>query len=251
MKKLTKKILSVILSLAVGYYIGFSLTKKSPEQQLIKAVEKSLPKTVMITVTYKDIEADKTVLIKGSGVIITPDGYILTVKHLFNIADERPYLIMDPAIIIELYNGELLASELVKVSIKSDLALLRTWQIKDSPYAKLKDPRKLKIGQTVFAIGNPLSLPFTVTSGIISQLFRDLGDNYNVTQSDTSINPGNSGGPLFSLDGRIVGINSFMSSVTMAPIFTGLGFSVQSGQCLEFLVLCSKAEKRLRGVKWI
>ena len=116
-----------------------------------------------------------------------------------------------------------------------------------TPYVNIADPRGLKVGQEVIAIGSPAGLSFSVTNGIISALYRDFNHAYNVTQSNTAINPGNSGGPLFNLKGELVGINSFFIMARPEfPVFTGLGFSVQSGQCIEFLTDAAKKFKDMK-----
>lgn len=181
----------------------------------------------------------------GSGVYVSPKGYILTCAHLF-----EPFKKI-LAVNVTNYNEETVAGVIISVGEKVDLAVIKTPYFKDTPYVKLADPRKLKVGQDVFAIGSPLGLSFSVTSGIISALYRDFEFAYNMTQSDVSLNPGNSGGPLFNLKGELVGINSFMVPPVNAAIFTGLGFSVQAGQCLEFLVKTSQKEKDLKNKKWI
>lgn len=181
----------------------------------------------------------------GSGVYVSPKGYILTCAHLF-----EPFKKV-LSINVTNYKEEAVAGTIVSVGEKVDLAVIKTTYFKDTPYVKLADPRKLKVGQDVFTIGSPLGLSFSVTSGIISALYRDFEFAYNMTQSDVSLNPGNSGGPLFNLKGELVGINSFMVPPVNAAIFTGLGFFVQAGQCLEFLVKTSQKEKELRNKKWV
>jgi serine protease Do len=237
------------LFLLIGLILGLVLNLETPESKNIKVINKCLNKTVMITVRYQDFNRDR--FVKGAGVIVTPNGYILTVKHLFTFGEDDDLVkLLDP-LTVELYDGTTVSGVLVKLSDKRDSALIRCYQIKDAPFVRLENPRRLRVGQTAIAIGNPLSLPFSVSVGIVSQLFRDIQDHYNVTQSDTALNPGNSGGPLFSSNGKLIGINSFILSPSFIPVFTGLGFSVQSDQCLEFLVSCSKYEKELRGIKWI
>jgi S1-C subfamily serine protease len=124
--------------------------------------------------------------------------------------------------------------KLLYIQKDKDLALLKTFR-EGSPYVRLADTRDLRAGQEVFAIGAPLGNAFSVSNGIISALNRDE-IRYNSLQTNAAINPGNSGGPLFNLKGELVGINSFIESpLANAPVFTGLGFSVESGQILEFL----------------
>lgn len=220
------------------------------EDRLVKVSQDAIDKSVMITVNYKDF--DRTIKIGGSGVFVTPDGYILTCKHLFTLPEQFDATITIDSIFIEMSNDQVVSARLICLSGKFDLALLQAKTTKPVKYATLADPRKLQIGQEVIAVGGPLGMSFTVTSGIISQLYRDFDGFYNVTQSDTAINPGNSGGPLFNLKGELVGINSFMLTVLpRLPLFTGLGFSVQSGQCLEFLVKSNNKISPHRRYKWL
>lgn len=213
------------------------------KEKYVALVEDVMPKTVMIyhasTVEiqmlpipgFPKIPVD--VLILGSGVFVSPDGHVLTAEHLL-IGKTK-------SISVVLSNGDTYAAEVLAQG-KNDLALLKINPI-DGPteYAKIADPRKLKVGQEVIAIGNPKGLDFSVCHGIISALNRDTELVYNATQSDAMINPGNSGGPLFNLKGELVGINSFVVIADpRAPVNTGLGFSVQSGQIVEFLTSIRK-----------
>jgi serine protease Do len=203
-------------------------------------------KTVMITVvtsielTEIDVEAKKatvtastgTVEFLGAGVFISPNGHILTCAHLFNEGKIK-------AINIEAYDGYVYAAEILAVDPSRDLALLKIWE--NTPhYAVLEDPRNLRVGQEVIAVGNPLALSFSVTHGILSAFNRDFDNRYDTIQSDTFLNPGNSGGPLFNLRGRLVGINSFLIPPVPLPIFTGCGFSVSPGRIIEFLTILRK-----------
>lgn len=237
--------------------VGFVLLRPSShEDQLISVTAKSLPKTVMIAVQIEvpllriqlgDLEvyrSTETVMktYLGSGVIISPNGHILTCAHLFDDGDVR-------SISIKTYNEYIHAGDLLYMDVKKDLALVRIFD--ETPqYAKLADPRGLKVGQEVIAIGYPLALDFSVTHGIISYLNRDFKFRYNALQTDTFINPGNSGGPLFNLKGELVGINSFIIPPINAPIFTGCGFSVEAGQIIEFLTNFKKIDASLPKFSW-
>lgn len=131
--------------------------------------------------------------------------------------------------------GTCTAGEVLHKEDGLDLALLQSNFDTPTPYARIADPRKLRVGQEVLAVGSPLGFTFSVSHGIVSALNRDDLGVYNMTQSDAFLNPGNSGGPLFNLKGDIIGINSRIVPPVPANIFTGLGFSVQSGQIVEFL----------------
>jgi len=243
-----KKLSLALLTLLVGV-LAYEI--KHPEERFEKVANKCLPATVEITIDYTIPDLftghQRNAVITGSGVFITPDGYILTCAHLFTLPYEHSKLAN-----ITLYSGEIVAGEIIAISEEDDLALLRAPFVKNGKYVQLADPRKLKVGQELIAIGSPLGLSFTVTHGIISALYRDISDNYNVNQHDVFMNPGNSGGPVLNLKGELVGINSFIISTTpFFPTFSGLGFSVQSGQCLEFLVKQGETINPYRRYKWL
>jgi len=242
--------------LAVGCLVTFSLIR-SPEEKYMTVTNKVLPACVEIqvigeTITYtlEDLFTGKEPQIKlrrvmGAGVYISPKGYVLTCAHLFKkFTKILSITVLSPV-------GDEVAGSLKITGESVDLALVKVDYYKATPYVKIANPRNLRVGQEVIAIGSPLGLSFSVTNGIISALYRDMENSYNVTQSNTALNPGNSGGPLFNLKGELVGINSFIVPPVNAPIFTGLGFSVQSGQILEFLVSAGKRYPELKNRHWI
>jgi len=139
----------------------------------------------------------------GSGVIITPDGYIVTNSHVVEGAS---------SIEINLSDGVSYRATLIGQDPATDLALLN---VPDSglPAARLGDSDKLRVGQMAIAIGNPLGFQSTVTAGVISALHRSLRSRTgrlieNVIQTDAALNPGNSGGPLVSSQSLVIGINT-------------------------------------------
>lgn len=237
----------VLLTLSVGIV---TYEFRNPTERFEQLSAKTLPTAVGIKVEYRATDPltgkQRRLGVSGAGVFVTSDGNILTCAHLFNLPYKRGNIAT-----IELYSGEIVAGEIIVVSKKYDLALVKA-NVTGVKYLQLADPRKLRVGQEVIAIGNPLGFDFTVTHGIISALYRDVSDNYNVTQHDVFMNPGNSGGPVINLRGELVGINSFIiSQIPFFPTFTGLGFSVQSGQCLEFLTFNGKTISPHRRYKWL
>ncbi len=152
----------------------------------------------------------------GSGVIIAPDGYILTNNHVVQGAE---------ALSVTLQDGTSHEAVLVGTDPATDLAVIRAGG-SDLPYAVLGDSTKLKVGQLVIAIGNPFGFNSTVSTGVVSALGRALRSREgrlieNIIQHTAPLNPGNSGGPLVDSRGRVVGINTAIIAIAQ-----GIGFSV-------------------------
>ncbi|MFN3594559.1 MAG: Do family serine endopeptidase [Thiobacillaceae bacterium] len=153
----------------------------------------------------------------GSGVIVSPDGYILTNHHVIEAAEE---------IQIALPDGRNLPAELVGTDPDTDLAVLRV-RATGLNAITFAQPDSLRIGDVVLAIGNPFGVGQTVTMGIVSGLNRShLGINTfeNFIQTDAAINPGNSGGALVDTEGRLVGINTAIFSHSGGN--QGIGFAI-------------------------
>jgi Do/DeqQ family serine protease len=156
----------------------------------------------------------------GSGVIISPDGYIITNNHVIEGAQ---------TIEITMNNNKSYDANLIGTDPKTDIALLKIEVDEDLPYTTFGDSDSAKIGEWVLAVGNPFNLTSTVTAGIISAKARDLTGDSNIQsfiQTDAVVNPGNSGGALVNVNGELIGINTAISSQTGSYI--GYSFAVPS-----------------------
>jgi serine protease Do len=156
----------------------------------------------------------------GSGVIISPDGYIVTNNHVIDGAVD---------IRVTMTDRRILPAKLIGADPLTDLAVIKI-DGTNLPSVPLGDSTQLHPGQTVLAFGNPLGFRFTVTRGIVSALNRpnpfaaDRRSPGQFIQTDAAINPGNSGGPLVNAHGEVVGINTFLVSETGG--FSGMGFAI-------------------------
>ena len=158
----------------------------------------------------------------GSGVVISPDGYIVTNNPVVDGAvDNR----------VTTSNRRVLKAKLIGTDPVTDLAVLKV-EGKDLASAPWGDSKEVRPGQTVLAFGNPYGFRFTVTRGIVSAVNRANPDPTDRTkpgefiQTDAAINPGNSGGPLVDARGQVVGINTFL--VSPSGTFSGMGFAIPS-----------------------
>lgn len=150
----------------------------------------------------------------GSGVVITPDGYVLTNAHVVE-RSETPR--------VGLRDGRVVEGRVVGRDASTDLALIRV-HCDALVAAELGDSDALRVGQLVIAIGNPLGFQHTVTTGVVSALGRTLNGRdgrpiENVIQTDAALNPGNSGGPLVDTRGRVVGINTAVIAAAQGICF--------------------------------
>jgi serine protease Do len=155
----------------------------------------------------------------GSGFIVDPKGVILTNEHVVHGAKQ---------VEVHLQDGRKFFSKNIKTDPKTDLAIVRLDVNESLPALEMGDSDAMEIGDRVLAVGAPLGMTGTVTSGIISAKGRDIHMNMyeDFLQTDAAINPGNSGGPLVNLDGKVIGINSAIKSRTGG--FQGIGLAVSS-----------------------
>ncbi|MAN26393.1 MULTISPECIES: S1C family serine protease [Mesonia] len=163
----------------------------------------------------------------GSGVIITPDGYIVTNNHVIDGASELE---------VTLNNNLSYKAEVIGTDPQSDIALIKV-DAQNLDYIPFADSDNVKIGDWALAVGNPFNLTSTVTAGIISAKGRDLneGDSrmQSFIQTDAAINPGNSGGALVNTNGELIGINTAITSQTGSYI--GYGFAVPSNNAKKIV----------------
>ncbi len=218
-------------------------TGSANANQVTAAAAKILPSVVTISVTASDGTGDE-----GSGIIISSNGEILTNNHVVAAAATS-----GDSMTVTFGNGKITPAKIVGRDEASDLAVIQASGVSGLTAATLGDSSSLAIGQNVVAIGAPLGLSNTVTTGIISALNRpvlpssDTGSQSSTNsvldaiQTDASINPGNSGGPLVNLNGDVIGINSAIATASSG----GLGGSSQSGSIgLGFAIPVNQA-------KWI
>jgi Do/DeqQ family serine protease len=156
----------------------------------------------------------------ASGVILTPDGYIVTNNHVVKDANE---------INVTLFDGRSYLAKVIGMDPQTDLALLKIDE-KNLSFIMFGDSDNLEIGEWVVAVGNPFNLASTVTAGIVSakarniNILSDQGAIESFIQTDAAVNPGNSGGALVTLDGKLIGINTAIATPT--GVYAGYAFAI-------------------------
>jgi len=153
----------------------------------------------------------------GSGVLISPEGHLLTNEHVIAGADE---------ILVKLTSGKDYKARVIGKDMRTDLAVLKVDADEVLPHVPIGDSSALRVGEWVVAIGNPFGLGITVTTGVVSAVNRDLSVDRersykDLIQTDASINPGNSGGALLNTSGELIGINT-----AIIPYGQGIGFAI-------------------------
>ncbi len=178
----------------------------------------------------------------GSGFVISEDGYIVTNNHVIESADE---------ILIEFFPGDgqpvtELPAEVVGTDPNTDIALLKVSTDQPLKYVSFGDSDKMRVGDWVMAMGNPLGQGFSVSAGIVSARNRALRGSYDdYIQTDAAINRGNSGGPLFNMDGDVIGVNTAILSPNGGSI--GIGFSMASNVVTKVVDQLQKYGETRRG----
>jgi S1-C subfamily serine protease len=184
---------------------------------IVEKVSKSVVNISTVKIVHHMFYQAVPIAGMGSGTIVDPKGYILTNNHVVGGAEK---------ITVTLWNGEVLEGEVVGSCATHDTAVVKVNKL-NLPTAELGDSDKLRVGQRVYAIGNPFGLTGdpTITSGVISAVNRTIesqrGLLENLVQTDAAINPGNSGGPLVDLEGKVVAINT-----AIIPYAQGIGFAI-------------------------
>ncbi|MGU3431779.1 S1C family serine protease [Actinomycetes bacterium M1A6_2h] len=197
-------------------------TGDAPQGQVARVAQAVLPAVVSIQVTFGDGAGT------GSGVVIDPAGYIVTNNHVISMAATNPSATLS----VTFSDATKVPARIVGRDTKTDLAVIKT-DVAGLTVARLGASSDVQVGDEVVAIGSPLGLSKTVTSGIVSAQNRpvslsgegtDTDAVIDAVQTDAAINPGNSGGPLVDFEGRVIGINSAIRSESGGSV--GLGFAI-------------------------
>ena len=195
----------------------------------IAVAEKALPSVVGIKVTYQisSIFGSSTGEATGSGIIISEDGYIVTNNHVVASESSSYYAIQEATgISIKLYNDDkTYEAKIIGTDEYTDLAVLKIEKTGLTP-ATIGDSSKVKVGEFVMAVGNPLGMDYSVTTGVVSAIEREVqsdGNVYSAIQTDAAINSGNSGGALVNSAGEVIGINTLKLAGTGIE---GVGFAI-------------------------
>ncbi|HET9480150.1 MAG TPA: trypsin-like peptidase domain-containing protein [Candidatus Polarisedimenticolia bacterium] len=246
----------IILMGTVSCAVRAPESSSDHQERIFNARDRVLPALVHIQPVLEVFRAGEKgkMAVTGSGVIFSPEGYILTNTHVVGRAQRLTCV---------LYNQEEIEARLIGVDPLSDLAVIKIDMATAGPrarHAALGDSSGLQVGQVVMALGSPLGLARSLTLGVISSLDRyfpesilpsgALTGTYNTwIQTDAAINPGNSGGPLVNLDGEVVGINA-----RAVPVFgENLGFSIPINLAKEIaaeLIARGQIARSWIGVSW-
>jgi len=230
------------------------ISLKNYSDTAIYAANKVLPSIVGINVQYTITSnsfygLSQTTSASGSGIIINKDGYILTNNHIVNSADSSYYYEVSDAnsVTVYLYNDNTpYEAEIIGTDEETDLAVIKINKEGLMP-VELGDSDGVSVGEFVLAIGNPLGLQSSVTSGIISAVNREVatteGVQYSLIQTDAAINSGNSGGALVNAEGEVIGINTLKLSGTGIE---GVGFAIPINKTIDIYTQLIENGKVLR-----
>lgn len=224
----------------------------------IGVAQKVLPSVVGIKVEYSVSSifyrtGSSTATAEGSGVIISNDGYILTNNHIINTSSTSSFYEVGKAnkISVYLYNDETeYEGKIIGTDEQTDLAVIKIDK-SNLTAAELGNSDSLQVGEFAMAIGNPLGMQSSVSTGIISAVNREVtseGTTYNLIQTDTAINSGNSGGALVNSKGQVIGINTLKMSGSGVE---GMGFAIpinSTKSIYEQLIQYNKVKRPFIGI---
>ena len=237
------------------YSYNTSLQSLTPPTDFIEAASKSIDAVVHVKNTssrnsfsaldlFFNRRLPENSVGTGSGVIVSPDGYIITNNHVIENANK---------IEVTTNDNKVYTAVLVGTDPSTDIAVLKINVETDLPYLFFGNSENTRIGEWVLAVGNPFNLTSTVTAGIISAKSRDLNENDSENQSfiqtDAAVNMGNSGGALVNTNGELIGINTAITS--MSGGFVGYSFAVPSNiarKIFEDILEFGNVQKGLLGV---
>jgi serine protease Do len=191
-----------------------------------------------LTKTIQKMSAAFVFVGGGSGVVVSPDGFILTNHHV--AGDRKQWT-------VRIYGlGKMVVCDLIGTDPVGDLALLKAREVRDLPHVEFGDIAKVHVGQQVLAVGDPFKLgelegPPSVSLGTVSALHRFQQNYCDAIQTDAAVNPGNSGGPLLTLDGKLIGITGQIMSRFGAKANTGIGYAIPVDQIVRFYPLLKNA----------
>ncbi len=205
-------------------------TTPTTTQEVVQKVQNSVVEITTEITQYDSFYGQYVSSSAGSGVIISPDGYIITNNHVIEDAT---------SVNVRLTDGKTYPAKLIGTDATLDVALIKI-EASDLTVATFGDSSKLVVGQTAIAVGNPLGeLGGTVTDGIISALDREIqidGKTMTLLQTNAAINPGNSGGGLFDANGNLIGIVVAKSMTTSSGAsLEGLGFAIPVNNIIDIL----------------
>lgn len=229
---------------------------EAPEGSVEQVAAAVLPAVVSIEVATPRGSAE------GSGSIISADGYVLTNHHVIAGADTPGSKVQ-----VTLNDGSRHSAQFVASDVNTDVGVLKIDDVHDLPVMQFGNSDELRVGQEVVAVGSPLGLSATVTSGIVSALNRPVrasqggGESslMDGIQTDAAINPGNSGGPLVDRNGKLIGMNSAIASLSSGGMSQGgqggsigLGFAIPSNfakRVADQLIETGEATQPMLGVR--
>ena len=187
----------------------------------------------------------RTMIGSGSGVIISPDGFIITNNHVIDNSTQLE---------VTLNNNKTYPAELIGTDPKTDIALIKIEPDGQLSFVPFADSNNVKIGEWVLAVGNPFNLTSTVTAGIVSAKARDLNEfdsnPQSFIQTDAAVNRGNSGGALVNTQGQLIGINTAITSETGS--FIGYSFAVPSNtarKVVEDILEFGNVQRGILGIQ--